>query len=279
MDIQNTGNAPGVEIVNCIKEAGLSPDIADLSQLAGAVKLLGGLSREEIQAMIDAAMDKAVEKAVSEAVKQASRYNLCEFYFFRNPALRPGFRPAQGDLLENAAALYPEAWAYLQTAEGQALCVTEEEWQAMTHATWATLADGTKVGWDGIGGAPFFALHTDTGALRLPDIRGMYPEVAGFDGLDVGGVHGDTDRPAEGNVSLGSSAEGGTQLVGSWHGSGPFVADASPGSGDYRVSSAASTVHYRAMKFDMARIKPVGNKIAPRAWGVLGCVYLGKPAA
>ncbi len=254
MDIQNTGNASGVEIVNCIKEAGLSPDIADLSQLAGAVKRLGGLSREEIQAMIDA------------AVERVSPYKLCEFYFFRNPALRPGFQPAQGDLLENAAALHPEAWAYLQTEEGQALCVTEEEWQAMTHATWATLADGTKVGWDGIGGAPFFALHTDTGALRLPDIRGMYAEAAGFDDLNVGGVHGDAIRNITGKTHA--------SLAYGFFASGAFTQRLAA----QAIAGGGAGNQYYWSDLDASCVVPTAAKNQPRAWGALPCVYLGNPA-
>ena len=250
MDIQNTGNAPGVEIVNCIKEAGIIPDMTDLSQLAGAVKLLGGLSREEIQAMID------------EAVERVSPFKLCEFYYFRNPALRSGFRLAQGDLLENAATLYPEAWAYLQTAEGQALCVTEAEWQAMNHAVFATLADGTQIGWDGIGGAPFFAPDLATGALRLPDIRGMYAEAAGFDGLDVGGSHGDIIRNIMGQFS------GGRQNTVPTGAFSSFTTLAIT-----NIGSSSSVVY----DFSADRVVPVGNKNAPRAFGVLPCVYLGTP--
>ncbi|SBV99116.1 hypothetical protein KL86DPRO_11517 [uncultured delta proteobacterium] len=58
MDIRSTGYVASVEIVNCIKEAGLTPDVTDLTQLAGAVKVLGGqsLPREEIQEMINGAV-------------------------------------------------------------------------------------------------------------------------------------------------------------------------------------------------------------------------------
>ena len=52
-------------------------------------------------------------------------YEICEFYYFRHPTLKPGFQPAQGGLLANAATKYPEAWAYLQTTEGRKLCKTE----------------------------------------------------------------------------------------------------------------------------------------------------------
>ncbi|MDR2503989.1 MAG: phage tail protein, partial [Deltaproteobacteria bacterium] len=106
--------------------------------------------------------------AAEDVVRLFDKYDLCEFYYFRHPTLKPGFQSAQGGLLTNAATLYPEAWAYLQTTEGQLLCKTEAEWQAMTTAIWHTNADGTTAGWNGIGGAPFYAPDLATGALRLP---------------------------------------------------------------------------------------------------------------
>lgn len=191
-------------------------------------------------------------------------YELCEFYYFRHPDLKPGFELADGTLLENAAELYPRAWEYLQTEAGQKLCISEEEWQAMTQATWATLADGTKIGWDGIGGAPFYAPDLATGSLRLPDIRGMYPECAGFDGLSVGGVHGDAIR----------------QIAGSFDGyldvrtvSGPFAVE------NWAAGMVGQSVghSYHGINFTASRVVPTANKNQPRAWGALGCVYLGAP--
>ena len=262
MDLHNTGNAPGVEIVNCIKEAGIVPDVTDLSQLAVAVKLLGGLSREEIQSMID------------EAVKGVSPYKLCEFYYFRSPALRAGFERAEGGLLENAAILYPEAWAYLQTAEGQALCKTEEEWQAMTQAVWHTNADGTKIGWDGIGGAPFYAPNLETGALRLPDLRGMYAEAAGFDDLEVGGVHGDAMRDFTSRFTLASNST--TGAGGIVDATGAFVAGGVSSRPYLSVHGSGESGFY--LDFIPSRIVPTANKNQPRAFGMLPTVYLGKKA-
>ncbi len=208
--------------------------------------------------------------------RSVSPYELCEFYFFRHQTLRPGFQPAQGGLIQNAATLYPEAWAYLQTTEGQKLCKTEAEWQAMTQATWATLANGTKVGWNGIGGAPFYAPDTATGALRLPDLRGMYAEAAGFDSLGVGGVHGDGIRNLTGYVGYLHSWANEypiNGLNGVFQGSRvdtPKVTniDLAPGSvGD-------SIVH---IEFNAVHVIPISAKNQPRAWGALACVYLGSP--
>lgn len=35
----------------------------------------------------------------------------------------------------------------------------------------------------------------------------------------------------------------------------------------------------RSLYFDNARVAPVANKLQPRAWGALACVYLGQPAS
>ena len=196
---------------------------------------------------------------ISVVSQSPSKYDLCEFYFFRHPTLKPGFQPAQGGLLANAATLYPEAWAYLQTAEGQLLCKTESEWQAMTTATWATLADGTKVGWNGIGGAPFYVVDTANGTLRLPDLRGMYAEAAGFDSLGVGGVQGDMTRRIWGE----STAEGYTAVTGAFYLTQPRAI--SIGQGGTRVG----------VGIDTSLIVPTGAANKPRAWGALACVYLG----
>jgi hypothetical protein len=216
--------------------------------------------------------DVAIKTYVDAAITERRHY-LCEFYYMRHPTLRPGFKAAQGGLLANAATLYPEAWAYLQTTEGQLLCKTESQWQALTQAVFATLADGTAVGWDGIGGAPYYAMHMDTGALRLPDLRGMYMEAAGYDSLDVGGSHGDGIRNVTGKVSIETLiastdvnyAEGAFYQYYVGHNIAAFTG-----------SSSSSS---RQMGFNAARIVPVAPRNRPAAYGVLACVYLGKPAS
>lgn len=195
-------------------------------------------------------------------------YELCEFYYFRHPTLRPGFQPAQGGLLANAATLYPKAWAYLQSSEGQKLCKTEAEWQAMTRATWATLADGTQIGWNGIGGAPFYAPNLSTGALRLPDLRGMYAEAAGFDALGVGGVHGDAVRNITGEFEVTLFAVGHTGMS-----YGVFSAPQRKYPGGAAHSEETSLSPYG---FNSARVVPTAAKNQPRAWGAFPCVYLGR---
>ena len=203
-------------------------------------------------------------QAVVQELTQTPTYQLCEFYYFRHPTLKPGFQPAQGGLIENAATLYPEAWAYLQTPAGQLLCKTEAEWQALTTATWATLADGTKVGWNGIGGAPFYVQDLGAGTLRLPDLRGMYAEAAGFDSLAVGGVHGDAIR----------------NIVGT----GEVYSPGGPGTGALSVTTPTNAPiggsqipRASTISINSSRVVPTAVKNQPRAWGALPCVYLGAP--
>lgn len=200
-----------------------------------------------------------------------SPYELGEFYYFRHPTLKPGFQPAQGGLITGAATKYPDVWAYLQTTEGKKLCKTEAEWQALTKATWATLADGTKVGWGGIGGAPWYVQDTAKGTLRLPDLRGMYAEAAGFDALGVGGVHGDGIRSAKGGLAIHA------YMLRADNVGGVFGGLAQGGAGN--SSRQDGSYGYIDVEFDISRVMPVGNKIAPRAWGALACVYLGHPAS
>ena len=225
----------------------------------------------------DTAAEIATLKAQFNAlqVQGKAAYELCEFYFFRHPTLRPGFQLAHGGLIANAATLYPESWAYLQTAEGQKLCKTEAEWQAMTMATWATLADGTKIGWNGIGGVPFYAPDTATGALRLPDLRGMYMEGAGFDSLSVGDVHGDGVRRQISDLYPVAQNTSSYSYSGS---SGAFHYSAAKTLNVFQVSGSSKRTTY-GITHDNSRVVPVANQFQPRAWGSLACVYLGLPAS
>lgn len=295
-------NSVQEELVKVVTEAGLELDKPDTSQLWQAiVKIIGvkapiattkapglvqvgsGLDVTAaglLSVLVATAARAGIVKpdgvtittnangVISVVSQSPSKYDLCEFYFFRHPTLKPGFQPAQGGLLANAATLYPEAWAYLQTAEGQLLCKTESEWQAMTTATWATLADGTKVGWNGIGGAPFYVVDTANGTLRLPDLRGMYAEAAGFDSLGVGDAQGDHGRRVNG---IFSNAVGGATP----ESSGVFV------SSDPRhvLRQTAEGYYFWRIAFDTARVVPTGPAFAPRRWGALACAYLGVPAS
>ena len=216
-----------------------------------------------------------IDAAGKLSVVATSKYEVGEFYYFRHPALKSGMQPAQGGLISNAATQYPQIWAYLQTTDGQLLCKTEAQWQAMTTATWATLADGTTVGWGGIGGAPFYVQDLAAGTLRMPDLRGMYAEAAGFDSLGVGDSRGDQGRRAYGEYGCRKSPMGGAFEN----------ADAGYTTGVFGVGSDAVTAYVynaasgtsRRLILDTGRTMPVGAAFAPRRWGALACAYLGTP--
>lgn len=206
-------------------------------------------------------------------VTPAAVYELCEFYYFRNPDLRPGFEPLNGCVIEDAADLYPEAWAYLQTVSGQKMCLSETEWQNLSAKGYYTLADGTVIGFNGIGGVPFYSLNTATGALRMPDIRGMYPEAAGFDSLNVGGVKMDTMRQIASYRGVlycySTSSIGDNPDVFSLYGT--------PEKNTRPARLTQSEVDTGWMHFQSGRVVPTGNVTALRRFGVLACAYLGHP--
>lgn len=193
-------------------------------------------------------------------------YEICEFYHFRKPTLRPGFQPCQGGVIKNAATKYPEAWAYLQTEEGQLLCKSEAEWQAMTKATWGD--ESFKASWNGIGGAPYFVQNLDAGTLRMPDLRGMFA-CATDARLGVGEVRGDTIRHAAGSGSgfcVNGPASISTDLI--------FQNRQSIG-----AYSRGNDGFYYGLKFVLGNGLPSGDVISPKSYGVLTCAYLGQPAA
>lgn len=210
------------------------------------------------------------------SVSVGAVYELGEFYYFRSPTLRPGFQPAQGGLLQQAATLYPQIWAYLQTTEGQKLCTTEAEWQAMTQAQWG---DGEfKASWNGIGGAPYFVQDLGAGTLRMPDIRGMFACAAG-DGIiapSAGGTHGDSGQEITGGFTVmrGSS---GAHLV--REGLGAFDTDYSTyGSNTTTLSGYSSSYQPELTTFSSGNVTCTGAVYIPRSWGALACAYLGQPA-
>lgn len=279
---------PQREIVHCISSAGLDPSGEDLTQLAQAIIALAraqlpGIATTDANGLVHPdGVTINIDATGKISVAQSDKYDVGEFYYFRHPTLKPGFAPAQGGLISgmwHGAPIteYP-IWQYLQTSEGQLLLKTETEWQAMTRATWHTNADGTKVGWDGIGGAPFLVQDLGAGTLRMPDLRGMLVEAAGFASLGVGGVDGDTVRPINGSVTPTSATASGTAPVAAF----------SDASGVFRLSGAGlymnglltrSSTLGTKFEFDVARVMPTGPVNAPRRWGALACVYLGTPAS
>ena len=202
------------------------------------------------------------------------QYELCEIYYFLNPALRPGFVQAAGGLINNAATLHPAAFQFLQTTEGQAMCVTESEWQALSTATYYTNASGVAEGWNGVGGVAKFVIDTANGTIRVPDLRGMYAEAAGLDSLAVGGVHADRARNITGKVYA-SDTNGVMCYYMLGNHEGAFTGVFGPLSRQLDSSSVASSQQTKGFQINASRIIPTGSYNVPRAFGALACVYLG----
>lgn len=223
--------------------------------------LLGGVLTPTLRKLIAMISDRGTTQAP---------YEICEFYHFRKPTLRPGFQPCQGGVIKNAATKYPEAWAYLQTEEGQLLCKSEAEWQAMTQATWG---DGSfKASWNGIGGAPYFVQNLEAGTLRMPDLRGMFA-CATDSTLAVGQAQGDCIRNATGNI-YGVVHKGAL----GYHGI-MYSRVSSPS--EYIGMNGLPSYHLQpgSLSTNLSAGIPTGPVITPKSWGTLVCAYLGQPAA
>ncbi|MDR2573475.1 MAG: hypothetical protein LBC94_03880 [Desulfovibrio sp.] len=244
---------PMRELVHLIAQAGITPDAADLTQVY-----------EAVQRLIQAAMPPAPEK-----------YDVGQYYWFEDEIQRPGLKPLLGGVIEGVSQTYPRMVDYLLSAAGQQRCVTQAEWDALHVATWATLADGTQVGWEGIGGVNRFVLDLAADTLRLPDLAGMVPEQIGFDSLGVGGAHGDAIRQIEGVVRAGYLNNGRYTA----HQSISGALEAVTG-GACRFVNDGSTTNSSGptdIKLNAALAVPTAAKNQPRAWGALACVYLGAP--
>ena len=266
-------NSMQEEAIAVLTAAEIAPDKANNAQMLAAIlKLIAdkapGIATSEKNGIGRPDGITITIDASGKYTATTRPFILGEFYYFRHPSLRTGFAPCQGGILANAVTQHPEIWAYLQTAEGQLLLKTEAEWQAMSTATWATLADGTKVGWNGIGGVPYYVQDLATGTLRLPDLRGMYAEAAGFDSLGVGGTHGDAQRRLMGKIIVDNA-----QFV------APTGAFGAGDTGGRQLATAGYNPSVMiSVQFDTARVTPTGAANKPRAWGALACAYLGTPA-
>ena len=201
-------------------------------------------------------------------------YELCEPYPFLCPVLKSGFQPAQGGIIVDAAAKYPQARAYLQTPRGRQMCVTEEEWQAMTQAAWGEGA--FQASWEGIGGAPKYVQDLNAGTLRLPDLRGMVAMAAG-DGVyapEAGQAMGDRTREVMGETKQIRSTAVANDIAlttGAFEFFGKTMTQGASGEG---ASSAGSQLRLKS-----SNVVPTGARNIPASFGVLMAVYLGRPAA
>lgn len=196
-----------------------------------------------------------------------SPYPIMQYRWWDDGLIRPGFVPANANIVTDFAARWPQAAAYLSTAHGANRCFASlAEYEAAHTATWATLADGSKVGWDNIGGVAKFWWDKAADTLLMPDLTEMTRFMAGTS-LGVGDAQGDHARLLSGKlgVTIGNS---GTDVTGMVY-TGSYWATVQAGStgpGYYRM-------------YDTSRVMPTGPAFAPRRWGALACAYLGKPAS
>ena len=199
-------------------------------------------------------------------------YPIGQYTWFEDELVRPGFKPCNANVISAFAATYPQMAAYLSTTHGaKRLFASLAEYEAAHNAAWATLADGSQVRWNNIGGAAKFWWNKAADTLLMPDLTGMLREMAGLDGLKVTGVHGDMIR----NIiawHCGDAREGSDfgAIGGSSVASGPR----------YLVSNGSGTQFWMAAAdINTSRQVPTGNTNKTRAWGALVCAYLGTPTA
>ena len=180
--------------------------------------------------------------------------------FFEDEMPRPGYVECNAGLVTNFSEKYPQMAAYLESPYGQSRLVSSlAEYEALHTAIWHTNADGTTVGWQGIGGVAKFWWDRVADILKMPDLQDMFQGAAG-PSLGVGGVQGDMMR----------------NITGAFHGgnyaSGAFAVD--------QVIALAYTSGnaHALISFAPSRVVPTGPAFAPRRWGALACAYLGQPA-
>lgn len=182
--------------------------------------------------------------------------------FFEDEQPRPGYVPCMATTISNFSKTYPEMAAYLSTPYGATRLVTLAQYNALHTATWATLADGSTVGWNGIGGVTKFVWDKTADTLKMPDLQEMFRSSTGAS-LGVGGVDGDRVRNAPGT----------------FYGWGYGTTGAFRNDGISTGAQGAAGSGYTKVTLDLARVVPTGNANAPRRWGALACAYLGQPAS
>lgn len=192
--------------------------------------------------------------------------------FFEDEAPRAGYVPCLGTTISNFSTTYPEMAAYLSTPYGATRLVTLAQYNALHTATWATLADGTTVGWNGIGGVTKFVWDKAADTLKMPDLQEMFRSSTGA-ALGVGVAQGDTIRNAIGTAYF--TAGGANGYLSSEGYSGVFTRGAQGGGKSLAYAEAS---YPSGVSINLSRAVPTGAVNAPRRWGALACCYLGQPA-
>jgi len=266
---------PGMrELIHLIRFAGLTPSGTDLEQVRKAIGMLIESATPGLATLLQPGLVMPDGTTISvdatgklSVIVQQRMDPVGGIRFFEDEQPRPGYVPCLGTTISNFSTTYPEMAAYLSTTYGAARLVTLAQYNTLHTATWATLADGTTVGWNGIGGVTKFVWDKAADTLKMPDLQEMFRSSTGAS-LGVGGTHIDIIRNIVGNAPYVAYTTAST----------PTGALRKHGDTSAFVSGSGSTAPI-GLSFDASRVVPVGNANKPRAWGALACCYLGTPAS
>ncbi|MDE6734750.1 MAG: phage tail protein [Desulfovibrio sp.] len=276
--LQNAQTGPGSLLylrfahVNTATELTLAVNDAEAKPLLwqGVCPEVGDLAKGQVYTVLYTGDDWQILAGMAP-------WNICQTVWFEDTLERPGMIPLNGCTVPNFSAKWPQAFAYLQTAHGQARCFeTLAEREAAHVAIWHTLASGATVGWEGFGGVCKFFYDPETDTLYMPDLRGMFRAMAG-DGSrapSMGGVMGDRIRNITGNTRLALHTD---RASNSWtNQSGAF---SMPNRHTSDKNGTAGERYSANLVMDSSLVVPVGAANVSRSWGSLACAYFGQQSA
>ena len=267
------------ELIHLIRFAGLTPSGTDLEQVRKAISMLIESAAPGLATLLQPGLvmpdgtTLTVDATGKLSVIVQQRMDpVGGIRFFEDEAPRAGYVPCLGTTISNFSTTYPEMAAYLSTTYGAARLVTLAQYNTLHTAIWATLADGTTVGWNGIGGVTKFVWDKTADTLKMPDLQEMFRSSTGAS-LGVGAVDGDRMRRLWGGLGVATGA-GGHLGIDSM--SGAFAPTSVR-----NVIRVLNTEVYQGTEvgFFSDRQVPTGPAFAPRRWGALACAYLGQTAS
>ena len=275
------------ELIHLIRFAGLTPSGTDLEQVRKAIGILIESAAPGLATLLQPGLVMPDGTTISvdatgklSVIVQQRMDPVGGIRFFEDEAPRAGYVPCLGTTISNFSTTYPEMAAYLSTPYGAARLVTLAQYNTLHTATWATLADGTTVGWNGIGGVTKFVWDKTADTLKMPDLQEMFRSSTGAS-LGVGDVQGDQGRRLIGSVQAGGRGASAQFVVYTFINPTGAIHVTDIGGGTASFNVAANTVTDMALtaQIDSALVMPTGSVFAPKRWGALACCYLGTPAS
>lgn len=271
---------PQREIVNAIIAAGITPDNGDLTQLTAAILTLAGGLLPGLATLLQPGLVMPDGTTLSvdnngrlSVIVQQQMDPVGGIRFFEDEMPRPGYVECNAGVVTDFSTRYPQMAAYLETPWGQARLVSSlAEYETLHTAIWHTNADGTTVGWQGIGGVAKFWWDKTADTLKMPDLQDMFQGAAG-PSLGVGGVRGDMVRRTQGSLRvLHETAITNDAFAG-------IITATTAEINNYTLSAVSGSTYGYNVDVDNARVVPTGAANTPRSWGALACAYLGQPAS